>query len=103
MSSEPIRYGQLHDYLDSLGYRVELAPTHVVYRKTGCRLPVVLPRTTRTEEVPPSHLAAVGRILELDGVIVAGPLRIPANRVQHRRRSAKTRVTRVGVEKTPKP
>ena len=80
MSSERIRYGQLYDYLVSLGYRAVLAPTHVVYRKSGYRLPVVLPKASRTEEVPPSHLAAVGRILELDGIILAGPLTIPVDR-----------------------
>ena len=94
MSSERIRYGELHDYLASLGYRAELAPTHVVYRKSDRRLPVVLPKTSRTDEVPPSHLAAVGRILELDGMIVAGQLTIPLNRARRRRRSAKAKAVK---------
>jgi hypothetical protein len=89
MSFEPIRYGQLHDYLASLGYRAEAAPTHVVYRKSGRRLPVVLPKTSRGEEVPQSHLAAVGRILELDGIILTGQFAVPVDRVPPRRRAAK--------------
>ncbi len=103
MSSERIRYGQLYDYLVSLGYCAELAPTHVVYRKSGYRLPVVLPKASRTEEVPPSHLAAVGRILELDGIILAGPLTIPVDRALRRRRSAKAKATSARVQKTRKP
>jgi len=93
MSSERIRYGQLHDYLASLGYAAESAPTHVVYRKSGRRLPVVLPKTSRSEEVPPSHLAAVGRILELDGIIRAGQFAVPVDIVPPRRRTVKTRGT----------
>ena len=93
MSFERIRYGQLHDYLASLGYAAESAPTHVVYRKSGRRLPVVLPKTSRSEEVPPSHLAAVGRILELDGLIVSGQFAVPVDRVPPRRRAAKAEGT----------
>ena len=103
MSSERIRYGQLYDYLDSLGYRAELAPTHVVYRKSGHRLPVVLPRTSRTEGVPPSHLAAVGRILELDGIILAGPLTVPVDHPLRRRGAAKAKATSARVQKARKP
>jgi hypothetical protein len=103
MSSERIRYGQLYDYLASLGYDAELAPTHVVYRKAGSRLPVILPKTSGTEEVPPSHLAAVGRILELDGIILAGPLTVPVDRAPRRGPAAKARATSGGIQKASKP
>lgn len=74
MSTDTIRYAQLSNYLASVGYSARQAPTHVVYSKSGARLPIVLPKTFRTEEVSPFHLAAIGRILELDGVIGRGRL-----------------------------
>ncbi len=71
MTSRKIRYGQLDDYLRSLGYDPKYAPTHVVYRKKGRKLPIILPRLSKSKAVPPSHLDAVKQILMLDGVVGA--------------------------------
>ena len=90
MSTDMIRYAQLSNYLASVGYSARLAPTHVVYSRSGSRLPIVLPKTSRTEEVSPFHLAAVGRILELDGVIERGRLAPAIKRATVKRRETKT-------------
>jgi hypothetical protein len=80
MSFKSIRYAELYRCLTALGYHAYPAPTHVVYRKSGSTLPVVLHQASETEEVSPAHLAAVGRILELDGVIGRGQLALALDR-----------------------
>jgi hypothetical protein len=80
MSSEKVRYGQLYGYLSRLGYSAKVAPTHIVYRKAGRKLPAILPNVPKTTEVPPSHLTAVKHILMLDGVVPAGQLEFTSKR-----------------------
>ena len=72
MNSKKIVYGQLHDYLTSLGYDRQVFPTHVIYRNPEYELPIILPKTSRRDEVSSFHLMSVEEILKLDGVIVAG-------------------------------
>jgi len=71
-----IQYGHLDEYLTSLGYRSTSAPTHVVYRKKGRKLPIILPISSKSDEVSLSHLAAVEQILILDGVVAPGQFTI---------------------------
>ena len=80
MISKKIHYGQLDEYLTGLGYDLEVFPTHVIYRKEGRRLPIILPKTSRREEVSPFHLTAVEGILKLDGVIGAGQFAVATTR-----------------------
>jgi hypothetical protein len=100
MTSKKVRYGQLDDYLTSLGYELEAFPTHVIYRKKGHRLPIILPKTSKREEVRPFHLTAVEGILMLDGVIGPGHFIISAN---HQSASPKRKVSRVKVPKVKAP
>jgi hypothetical protein len=74
MSSKKVTYGQLYNYLESLGYKAQFIEKHVVFRGPQRKLPVILPKASNTEEVRPSHLAAVERILVLDGVVCGGQL-----------------------------
>jgi hypothetical protein len=74
MSSETVTYGQLYKYLESLGYKAQIIEKHIVFRTTQRDLPVILPKAPKTEDVRASHLAAVERILVLDGVISGGQL-----------------------------
>jgi hypothetical protein len=100
MSSRKVRYGQLDEYLTSLGYELEEFPTHVIYRKKGYRLPIILPKTSKTQEVWPPHLTAVEGILMLDGVIGPGHFILSAN---HKSRAPKRKVSRVKVPKVKAP
>ena len=100
MPSKKVRYGQLDEYLTSLGYELESFPTHVIYRKQGHRLPIILPKTSKTQEVWPPHLTAVEGILMLDGVIGPGHFIISANR---QRKTQRRRVSRVKVPKVKVP
>jgi hypothetical protein len=100
MISKKVRYGQLDEYLTSLGYELEVFPTHVIYRKRGHRLPIILPKTSKREEVRPFHLTAVEGILMLDGVIGPGHFIISAN---HKSGAPKSRISRVKVEKAKAP
>lgn len=74
MSSKALKYGQLYSYLESLGYKAQIIEKHIVFRMPHRELPVILPKVSKTEEVRPSHLAAVERILELDGIVSSGRL-----------------------------
>jgi hypothetical protein len=82
MISKKLLYGQLHEYLTGLGYDLEVFPTHVIYRKQGHSLPIILPKTSRREEVSSFHLMAVEGILTLDGVIGAGQFAVATARKQ---------------------
>jgi hypothetical protein len=101
MSPKAIRYGELHDYLISLGYHRQAAPTHVVYRKPGETLPVILPMTGKTEVVPLSHLIAVERILELDGVVEKGQFAYSIGRAAVQRTVAKAKKSRARAPEDP--
>ena len=59
--------------------------------KSESKLPIFLPKTSKAEAVSPLHLAAVGRNLELDGVIGTGQLALAMNRVTTEHRSLKPR------------
>jgi hypothetical protein len=74
MSSNTVKYGQLYNYLESLGYNAQVIEKHIVFRSPERELPVILPKASKTEEVRASHLAAVERILVLDGVVGGGQL-----------------------------
>jgi hypothetical protein len=74
MSSETVKYGQLYTYLESLGYKARVIEKHIVFRRPQRELPVILPKAAKTEDVRASHLAAVERILVLDGVVNGGQL-----------------------------
>ncbi len=74
MSSKNVKYGQLYNYLESLGYKAQFIEKHVVFRGPQRKLPIILPKASITEEVRPSHLAAVERILVLDGVVSGSQL-----------------------------
>jgi hypothetical protein len=74
MSSSAMKYGQLYNYLESLGYKAQVIEKHIVFRMPHRELPVILPKVGKTQEVRPSHLAAVERILVLDGVVRIGHL-----------------------------
>jgi hypothetical protein len=74
MPFEKLRYGQLYNFLSSLGYDAQTASTYVVYRKVGRKLPVILPKSSKKEEVRSAHLTAVEQVLVLDGVIGPGQL-----------------------------
>jgi hypothetical protein len=74
MSSNIMKYGQLYDYLESLGYKAQIIDKHIVFRRPQRELPVILPKAGKTEEVRASHLAAVEKILVLDGVVAGGRL-----------------------------
>ena len=100
MNSKKVRYGQLDEYLTSLGYKLEAFPTHVIYRKKGHRLPIILPKTSKTQEVWPPHLASVEKILMLDGVIGPGHFILSAN---HKGGPPKRKVSRVKVPKVKAP
>jgi hypothetical protein len=90
MSSKTICYGELHGYLISLGYRRRSAPTHVVYKKSGKKLPIILPKTSELDAVSPFHLAAVERILVLDEVVDAGRFAYLMGRFSTKRVSRKS-------------
>ena len=100
MNPKKVRYGQLDEYLTSLGYKLEAFPTHVIYRKKGHRLPIILPKTSKTQEAWPPHLTAVEGILMLDGVIGPGHFIISAN---HQRKTQRPRVARAKVPKVKAP
>jgi hypothetical protein len=74
MSSNTLNYGHLYSYLESLGYKAQFIEKHVVFRMPQRELPIILPKAAKTEEVRPSHLAAVERILVLDGAVGGGQL-----------------------------
>jgi hypothetical protein len=74
MSSETVKYGQLYKYLESLGYKAQVIKKHIIFRTPQRELPVILPKAAKTEDVRASHLAAVERILVLDGVVSSGRL-----------------------------
>jgi hypothetical protein len=74
MSSETVKYGQLYKYLESLGYKAQIIEKHIVFRTPQRELPVILPKAAKTDDVRASHLAAVERILLLDGVVNGGQL-----------------------------
>ena len=74
MSSKTMKYGQLYDYLESLGYKAQIIEKHIVFRTPQRELPVILPKASKSEEVRASHLAAVEKILVLDGVVGGGHL-----------------------------
>ncbi len=96
MISKKILYGQLHEYLTSLGYDLKVFPTHVIYRKQGHSLPIILPKTSTREEVSPFHLTAVEGILKLDGVIESGQFAVAT---APKRNSAKPKVLRIKAPK----
>jgi hypothetical protein len=100
MTSKKVRYGQLDEYLTSLGYELELFPTHVIYRKKGHRLPIILPKTSKREEVSSFHLMSVEGTLMLDGVIGPGHFILSAN---HKSGAPKRKVSRVKVPKVKAP
>jgi hypothetical protein len=45
-------YGQLDNYLESLGYRAESGPTYLDYTRPDTRLPIILPKRPESEDVP---------------------------------------------------
>jgi hypothetical protein len=74
-----IRYGQLHNYLESLGYHAESGPTYLVYRNPDTRLPIFLPNRPRSEDAWPPHLVMVQHTLELEDVVRPGHLYFAIN------------------------
>jgi hypothetical protein len=74
MSSSTMKYGQLYDYLESLDYEAQIIEKHIVFRRPQRELPVILPKARKADEVRASHLAAVEKILVLDGVVAGGRL-----------------------------
>jgi hypothetical protein len=99
MSSNTMKYGQLYDYLKSLGYKAQSVDKHIVFRMPRGELPVILPKAPKTDEVRTSHLAAVERILLLDGVVGSGQLPSPMSR---ERSSFKSSAASVSHGKAPK-
>jgi hypothetical protein len=100
MAVEKVHYGQLGEYLTSLGYKLEAFPTHVIYRKKGHRLPIILPKTSEREEVSTFHLMSVEGTLMLDGVIGPGHFILSANQKSG---APKRKVSRVKVPKIKAP
>ncbi len=101
MNSKKIVYGQLHDYLTSLGYEREVFPTHVIYRNPEFELPIILPKTSRKDEVSSFNLTSVKGILKMDGVIGAGQFGVapPPTRKPARPKTQKTKARQSGPAK----
>jgi hypothetical protein len=101
MNSKRIVYGQLHDYLTSLGYEREVFPTHVIYRTPEYELPIILPKTSRKDEVSSFNLTSVEGILKLDGVIGAEQFGVapPPTRKPAKPKTQKTKARQSGPTK----
>ena len=101
MNSKKIVYGQLHDYLTSLGYEREVFPTHVIYRNPEYELPIILPKTSRRDEVTSFNLTSVEGILKMDGVIGAGQFGVapPPTRKPAKPKTQKTKAPKSGPAK----
>ncbi len=91
MPAKRIRYGQLYNYLESLGYRAEVGPTYFVYKKRGTRLPVILPKRPKTEEASNFNLMSVQHTLQLEDVVGPGHLYFTINGAARRRKTKTTR------------
>jgi hypothetical protein len=79
MSRKRIRYGQLYNYLESLGYRAESGPTYLVYRRPDTRLPIILPKRPKTEDAWPPNVVMVQHTLELEDIVEPGHLYFTIN------------------------
>src|SRR5271154_3777781 len=103
MSSNTMKYGQLYNYLESLGYKAQFIETHIVFRRSQSELPVILPKASKTEEVRASHLAAVERILVLDGVVAGGQLASSMSRRYSAFKSSKSKAPHAKAAKAKAP
>jgi hypothetical protein len=79
MATKRISYGQLCNYLESLGYRAESGPTYLVYTRLDTRLPVILPKRPENEDVWPPNVVAVQHTLELEDIVEPGHLSFTIN------------------------
>jgi hypothetical protein len=68
---QKISFGDLRDFLESLGFIESVKPTHLVFEHAATETMLIFRRYRRREAVTPANLTAARKLLDEKGLIPA--------------------------------